>query len=512
LRAIEDQYKSILEDVRRIPSKLYSYSYEAATDNTGNQLARQRLLIALKNYKRSSDYSIASFLFDEEVKAKHYFDQIEDYNPDILELSALILVSFHNVQDILKMVNDHPNQNDTYVEVDPRVFLLYGKDTCFNFLKNSIDPNAKIALEKLERFQDEITPEILEDLRDEFNEYYSVFQFPITDVIEFSINTEDPEVARPEANKWFLSITQWDEFEVRKGLKIAEMIDDPSFTSKMNIVKEQFVKEHKEKTEIREKERTVDQKISKQTNNIGVVFFLLIFIFFIGTSISAVMLSSIYEDTLSERLPYYLVSLITLVIGGYTWKGIKSANTNDLIYFKEEYLSGNRSPEIDWTYTSNRWNKFAQDYFKKLIKTQRIILSCIAIFFIILGVVFQDITLISIMVWASIGAIIFYYLNGYKDYEEKKDAFLNTRPLNVKIYNKGLIIGNKYYYPFNTRYVWLLGFEVIEKEGIHFLEITRNIRAGEYPDANINKFMIPIPEGKEDEARGLGIYQKYLKS
>ncbi len=505
MRQIEEKYKSLLNDVRNDNSLLHQYSYENATDNSGNQIARQRLLIALKNYKRSSDYSIASFIFEEEVKAKHHFEQIEDYYSDILELSALILVSFKNVNDILRMVDDRPNQEGIYVEVDPRVFLLYGKDICFNFLNNSIDPNAKLVLQKLDRFEGDITPQIIEELKEEYDEYYSVFKFPISDIIEFCINTEDAETVKPEAHKWYRSVKKWNEFEVKKGLKIAEMIDNLSFTSKMNTVKEQFIKEHKEKTDIINKERTADEKISKKTNVLAITLFLLIFIGFAATSMMAAMISSMEEDTLIDRLPYYGVSLITLIIGAYTWKGIRYTNTNDLIYFKEEYLSGNRSPEIEWTYTGNKWNKFAQEYYDNLIKKQRIIIGIIAVAFVILGIIFQDITLITMLCWVSILAITLYYFNGYKTYEEKKDAFLNTRPPTVKIYNKGLIIGDKYYFPYNTRYIWLLGFEVIQKDGVHFLEITRNIRGGEDPDANINKFMIPIPEGKEDEARGLTI-------
>ena len=79
--------------------------------------------------------------------------------------------------------------------------------------------------------------------------------------------------------------------------------------------------------------------------------------------------------------------------------------------------------------------------------------------------------------------------------------YLHTSPASVDFYNQGMVIGRKHYIPFNTRYVWLLGIEYIEEGDVPYLEFKVNVRGGKYPDANIAYHRVPVPSGREDEAK-----------
>ena len=505
MRQLEEKYKRILNEIRDDFSLLHQYDYESATDGTGNQTARQRLLASLLNFKRSGDYAIASYLFDEELKAKHQFTTIEDYYTDILELSALVLISFGNVKDILKMVEDRPNLDGELAFVDPVLFLLYGKENCLNFLKSSTHPNAALALDKLSKIDFEFNEEDVKILQKNYDEYFSSLRFPLTSVIDFCINMNETEILDQEAVGWINTIEEWDEFELTKGLSILRLIDNPTFASKMASIKEQFLKKHEAASKISEKENKEDESISKSTNILAIIFFVLLAIGFTSLSLIAAALSGLQEERFIDRLPYYGVSLVVMLLASLSWKGVAITNLNDLNFFKKVYLSGERKPQIEWVYTSNTWNTFAQEKYKKMVRNQFLIISTLVLIAIILSIIFYNILLVTMICWAFSLGIVIYLVNGYKNYENKKSAYLHTRPAIVQFYDKGLVIGKKHYEPYNTRYMWLLGFEVEEKDGQAFLKIKRNARAGEHPEHNINYLTIPIPKGKEEEAKHFSI-------
>ena len=79
---------------------------------------------------------------------------------------------------------------------------------------------------------------------------------------------------------------------------------------------------------------------------------------------------------------------------------------------------------------------------------------------------------------------------------------MNTHTATLDIYEHGMVIGKKHYIPYNTRYIELLGIDIIEQGGIPYLQIQTNVRAGEHPNENTHN-LIPIPTGKEGEAKKL---------
>ena len=505
---LEITYKNLLKDVRIDRTLLSNFSYKNTVDKTGNQSARFRLLIALKNFKEQSDYDIASFLFEEELKTAKLFKRLKNYDHRILELSTLILISFHKVEDILRMVATPTRKKKEYVEIDPSLYLLYGKDECLNFLKLSNNPVAAITLLKLEKQTETITEEYVADLKESMDEYYDDLQFPLLDVIEFCISTKDLETLKKEANKWCINVTRWNERLVNKGLKIAEILQDDVFSKKMNIKKEHYTKTVRALDEKRSKEIEEDSNVLKNTNVGGVFIAILFFIGTLGGSLLTAVFSTEKSDVI-DRIPYYFMAIICSFMASFAWKGLKDINTNDLVYFEKIYLSGQRTPKLAWTYTDNSWDTYAQEKIHKFTEKLQITLGVSMVIAILLVLLVQELALTTIIFWVAINTIIFYYLNIRKHYKSYKAAYISKTPTHIKIFNQGLSINDKHYIPFNTRYLKLRGFNIIEKNKEHYLSITRNVRSGKYQDQREDHIEIPIPKEFIFEAQQLRFTKLY---
>jgi len=432
MEQLEKKYKKILQDVRNDSGLLAEYAYESSKDGSGNQAARKRLLVSLLNFKESSDYEIASYLFDEEVKAKQACASNDNYDHDLLDLSALVLISFKRIDDLLRMAGEHHNVNEHHEFLDPHLYVLYGAEKCYDFLNNSFDLRAQLILKKLSDLFDTVDEVDVPSLQEGFDEYFENFYFPIKSRIDFCIDMKEVEILEQEADSWFDSVNDWNLSNLSKGNSIAKIIDDSSFSHKMKAKENRFAK---------------------------ILFSVL----------------SLY---------WYKVTVI-----------------NEEKYFKTLYLSGKRTPDLSWRYYDDSWSNYAQEKFDKINKYQRISLIIYVVVATSLCLFFYDPELVAFIFWFTSISILFFFTHIRKEYLLKRQAYLQTKPATLEIYDRGLVVGSKHYLPFNTNDTWLLGIGLIEKEGSPYIEIKTNPRAGKNPNANIFYHTFPVPKGKEDEAR-----------
>ena len=252
---------------------------------------------------------------------------------------------------------------------------------------------------------------------------------------------------------------------------------------------------------MKRKQTEIDDAVLRNTNKGGAFFFALLLCVLLGVSLSAVLFNEMdSNNSAGQWLLVWGASLLALLFAAFTVRGLKSTTTNDLLYFEKEYRSGERTPTLAWQYSGDRWGEYAKQECKMLSLSVRLtILLCIALVVAVCAY-FGAIVTASIIAWITIAFVVFYFVNGRKNTQIRLDAYLNTKPATLDIYDRGVMVGKMHYIPFNTRNIWLKSASVIDNDGTPYLEFATNVRAGKYPDANVTYIRVPIPEGKEQEA------------
>jgi len=218
--------------------------------------------------------------------------------------------------------------------------------------------------------------------------------------------------------------------------------------------------------------------------------------------------SNIESITEDENIIACIVSLGTGFLSVFSLYWLKTKTTNEEKHFKTLYLSKKRTPDLSWVYHDDRWSNFAQEKFNKKNTFHRIDLILYISIVTILYVFFYEPELAALIFWLTTISIVFFFTAFRKEYLLKREAYLQTEPATFEIYNRGLVIGGKHYLPFNTNEIWLLGIEIITKNGRPYIEIKTNPRTQKSPNSNIYYHAFPVPKGKEDEARGYASKRK----
>src|SRR5688500_14039469 len=132
---LEQKYKDELALLRNDLNLLPNYSIDLAQDNNRNQIKRNRILIGLYNDCRPSDHKIADFFFDEEKRLRASGLQVENYEVEVLYLSAFILTKFDQVSDIWKFIESKTTDFDSSIGFDTEYLLSFGVERVLNYLK-----------------------------------------------------------------------------------------------------------------------------------------------------------------------------------------------------------------------------------------------------------------------------------------------------------------------------------------------------------------------------------------
>jgi len=204
------------------------------------------------------------------------------------------------------------------------------------------------------------------------------------------------------------------------------------------------------------------------------------------------------ELSINKILIYSLISIFLAGLSILVLSLIQKTNLNGLEYFNNVYFSGERIPLHSWEYTDDKWKDFAikkYDYDKKEHKIIFKILIGMAIAACIL--LFHP-AVIAIFLWIiTIGFILFFFRR--KKHLVIVEAYFHTEPVTIDFYDKGLVISQKHYVPFNMYHVYLKNIKFIKKEGILYLEIVTNNQPGKYLNQYNASQLFPVPTDKEHE-------------
>ena len=206
---------------------------------------------------------------------------------------------------------------------------------------------------------------------------------------------------------------------------------------------------------------------------------------------------------LTQRVIAGLASLIFLTLSVKAFH--KSIDNHAKRYFSNLYCSGERTPEVSWEYTLEQWTPYAR---RSCFRTKSIMIVGL---YAITGVLIADSLLsgeygVALLVfWLSYYATLFYLQLFHKDNTVKRQAYLHSKSPTLDIYSQGVVISNKYYVPFHTRFVLSREVSVIELHGMHYLQFYVTYVDAD-ADNGVSLQRYPIPVGKEQEAKG------YVKS
>ena len=189
---IEERYINNLNDLRNNLSLLSNYSMDSAENKNRNQINRNRILIALYNDWKPSDYKIVDYLFNEEKKLRQSNLETENYEVDVLYLASYILTKFNKVEDIWKFIDSKTTDFDSSIGFDSKYLLSFGVERVKKFLKEEENSKSKITdLVNINLLEPNYTQEDIEDWKIYKHNYFAVFEFPIKDEIDFSFQAKE---------------------------------------------------------------------------------------------------------------------------------------------------------------------------------------------------------------------------------------------------------------------------------------------------------------------------------
>lgn len=211
---IEQKYRNELELLRSDTKLLLEYSIDSAIDKNQNQIKRNRILIGLYNDFKPSDYEIADFIFNEEkILRKSDLRLVDDYEVDVLYLSAFILTKFDRVDDIWKFIDAKETDFDSSIGFDSEYLLSFGVDKVFEYLENSKNQNIEFvkAFLGVNLSDSFYSQEEIDDWKIHKYRYFRCFEFPIKDEISFLYQAKEYDDLRILIPKWRLEKNNWTE-------------------------------------------------------------------------------------------------------------------------------------------------------------------------------------------------------------------------------------------------------------------------------------------------------------
>lgn len=228
---LEQTYRDELELLRSNLNLLSEYSIDSAVDNNRNQIKRNRILIGLYNDCKPSDYEIADFIFNEEtILRKSDLEVDDDYETEILYLSAFILTKFDRIEDIWKFIDVKTIDFDASF-FDTEHLLSFGVDKVFEYLENTEHPNKELVKGTIgENNTDSwFLQEEIDDWKKHKHEYYRVFEFPIKDEIDFLYQAKEYEYLKNLIPKWILQKENWTEEQNLTSIAIGKDLQMEGF-------------------------------------------------------------------------------------------------------------------------------------------------------------------------------------------------------------------------------------------------------------------------------------------
>ncbi len=222
----EKEYVQEFNRLRIDNRLLEEYSLLKSTDSNKNQIKRNRILIALFNDIRTSDFRIVDFMFNEEEELRKSANKVEGYEVDPLYLAAFLLTQIGNIDVIWKFIDTKRIDFDSSIGFDLEYLYAFGVEETVDFVRNSNHLNKEKAIRILGLNNPSLpfTQNEIDEWKKWKSLYFSVFKFPIKDKINFAFQAKEYEELRKEVPNWMSRIDEWSEEQFINSITIGKIL------------------------------------------------------------------------------------------------------------------------------------------------------------------------------------------------------------------------------------------------------------------------------------------------
>lgn len=223
---LEKLYRDELEALRTDSTLLFNYSIDSTIGNNRNQIKRNRILIALYNDCKPSDYDLVKFLFNEERKLRKADLIYEEYEVDVLYLAAYLLTKFDKVEDIWDFIDIKTTDFDSSIGFDIEYFFSFGIEKVKKYLINCDHPEKQKAIRLLAVNSPKapFTQEEIDKWKLFKQDYFSVFKFPIIDRVYFAFQAKEYEQLKDFLPDWLAEKDTWSENQTLTSIAIGRKL------------------------------------------------------------------------------------------------------------------------------------------------------------------------------------------------------------------------------------------------------------------------------------------------
>ena len=270
---LQEIYQNRLNKLRENPNLLNDLSIKSSKNNNYNQIERNKVLIALYNDIKTSDYDIVNFIFIEQKKLRQSNKTIDNYDVEVLYLAAYLLTKFNKTDDIWKFLDSKETDFDSSIGFDTEYLFSFGVDNVLEYLKQSNNPNKERLIELVT--EDNSNPfhsqEEINEWKNYKQHYFAVFEFPIKDEVDFAFQAKEYKYLKQLLPDWLLKKNEWTENQNLTSIGIGKELnlDDFLLDSLINYNNkfQNSVRIEMHKNEIKALSKKLNRTEIKKTDN-----------------------------------------------------------------------------------------------------------------------------------------------------------------------------------------------------------------------------------------------------
>ena len=270
---LQQIYQNRLNKLRENPNLLNDLSIKSSKNNNYNQIERNKVLIALYNDIKTSDYDIVNFIFIEEKELRQSNKTIDNYDVEVLYLAAYLLTKFNKTDDIWKFLDSKETDFDSSIGFDTEYLFSFGVDNVLEYLKQSDNPNKERLIELVT--EDNSNPfhsqEEINEWKNYKQHYFAVFEFPIKDEVDFAFQAKEYKYLKQLLPDWLLKKNEWTENQNLTSIGIGKELnlDDFLLDSLINYNNkfQNSVRIEMHKNEIKALSKKLNRTEIKKTDN-----------------------------------------------------------------------------------------------------------------------------------------------------------------------------------------------------------------------------------------------------
>lgn len=225
---IIEQYKRQLDLVRQNLSLLENYRFDKDA-GISNHFERLRLNIAMYNDFRESDYEIAKFLFEEEIKWRDVpWGEGLGGEVDNLYFSAFLLILFKRPEVVWLFIKCKTIDFDSGIGFDGEYLVAAaGVEGTFAYLETTVHALKAHVLGWIGKDVDEChyVQEDIDAWVDFKVNYFDCYRYPVKDELWFLYSTNEKELFKDKFPSW-LKEKQWTADDVWMFHVYAEYVGD----------------------------------------------------------------------------------------------------------------------------------------------------------------------------------------------------------------------------------------------------------------------------------------------